>query len=375
MLDQIPPGPMDPMFFLKKKAEEDTSPNKVDVGVGVYRNEDGKYQELDVYQLTTGDEEFLRLAGELIFGESNELLKSGRVSSVQTLSGTGANHLGALVLATNIQPNPKVFVGVPSWGNTIPLFHQVGLETQTYRYLDPVTKHVDFLSCIQAMKNAPRRSVFSLQGCCQNPVGADFTPDQWRVIAQELKARNHLPFIDIAYQGLGDGLDEDAIGLRIVAETCPEMIVCQSFSKNFALYGERCGALHVLARSQETADNVKDQLRSLIRREYSSSPAFGSRLVKIVLADTDLRKQWVSELFDMRKRLRRNRDLLFKNLTARKTPGEWRHIVEDKGLFSCLSLTPAQCKLLNIKYTAHAIDAVICEDRVGQIINGTRMDT
>ncbi|KAI0198961.1 aspartate aminotransferase [Astrocystis sublimbata] len=398
MFDQIPPGPEDPMFFLKKRADKDSDCRKVDVGVGIYRNEEGNYQELDVirqakrildqldlghdYEITTGDNAFLRLAAQVLFGTNSGLLNIGRVSSVQTLSGTGACHLGALLLATNVQPKPKVFVGVPSWGNTVPLFEHVGLETKTYRYLSPNTKRVDMASTIEALRQAPPGSVFSFQGCCQNPLGADFTEEQWTTISQELKARNHLPFIDIAYQGLGKGLHEDAAGLRIITESNPEALVCQSFSKNFALYGERCGVLHVVAKSPKAADNVKDQLRSLIRREFSSSPAYASRLVKIVLEDDNLREQWVSELSEMRHRLQRNREMLYRHLSETfQTPGDWKHIVEDQGLFSCLALTKSQCQILvsqyhihlpengrinvaglnlgNIEYTARSIDAVV----------------
>ncbi|KAI1291183.1 aspartate aminotransferase [Xylaria venustula] len=401
MFDQIQPGPADPIFFLKKTADEDLDPRKVDVGVGIYRNEDGKYQELDVvrkakrrldqldlghdYEITTGDAAFLGLAAQVLFSTHSDLLESGRVSSVQTLSGTGACHLGALLLATNIHPKPKVFVGLPNWGNTVPMFQHVGLETQTYRYLDPDTKRVDMTSILETLRQAPSGSVFSFQGCCQNPLGADYTEAQWTTVAKELKARDLFPFLDIAYQGLGKGLDEDAAGVRIITDTCPEALVCQSFSKNFALYGERCGALHVVAKSPETADNVKDQLRSLIRREFSSSPAYGSRLVKIVLGDHELREQWVSELSKMRQRLQRNRDILYRNLSeVFKTPGDWKHILEEQGLFSCLGLTKSQCETLvsqhhihlpdngrinlaglnlgNIEYTARSIDAVVRKD-------------
>lgn len=149
--------------------------------------------------------------------------------------------------------------------------------------------------CLETIRNAPNSSIFVLQGCCHNPTGADLTPEQWKILAKELKEKEHLPFIDIAYQGLGDGLEEDASGVRILANHDIDMLVCQSFSKNFALYGERCGALHVMARSSTAAANVRDQLRSLIRREYSSAPAYGARLIKIVLGKSELRTQWYVE--------------------------------------------------------------------------------
>lgn len=166
------------------------------------------------------------------------------------------------------------------------------METITYQYLDSSKHAVDFSALITAVRTAPPASIFILQGCCHNPSGVDLSTQQWKELASEMKAHGHLPFFDCAYQGLGDGLNEDAAGVRIFVEAGMEMLVCQSFSKNFALYGERCGALHVVADSSEVASNVQDRLRSLIRYTYSSPPAYGSRLVKTVLDDNDLRKAW-----------------------------------------------------------------------------------
>ncbi|CDM30175.1 Aspartate/other aminotransferase [Penicillium roqueforti FM164] len=370
MFDNIPPGPADPFFHLKKKADEDDHPDKVDIGVGIYRSEQGTYQELAVvkrakkileqlelghdYGLTTGDDRFLKLAAEVMFGQENEALVSGRIASVQTLSGTGANHTAAVLIARLLDPKPAIYLGVPTWNNMKPLCEYAGLETIEYPYLDRETSELSFQPCIDAIRSAPTGSVFVLQGCCHNPTGKDITLDQWQRFGEEIKARGHLAFIDIAYQGLGDGLDEDAAGVRILSRLGIDMIVCQSFSKNFALYGERCGVLHVVTRSVEAATNTKDQLRSLIRREYSSSPAYGSRLVTIVLEDPELRQQWVDELASMRARLIQNRQRLYKELsTILQTPGDWKHIVEEKGLFSCLAITPAQCNALNDNYHVH----------------------
>ncbi|KAJ5383243.1 Pyridoxal phosphate-dependent transferase major region subdomain 2 [Penicillium concentricum] len=427
MFDDIPMGPADPFFHLKKKADEDKHPDKVDIGVGIYRSEEGTYQELAVvkkakkildqldlghdYGLTTGDDRFLKLAAEVMFGKENEALVSGRIASVQTLSGTGANHIAAILLARLIDPKPAIYLGTPTWNNMKPLCDHAGLVTIEYPYIDPQTSELSFQPCIDAIRSAPTGSVFVLQGCCHNPTGKDITPEQWQLFGKEVKARSHLAFIDIAYQGLGDGLDEDAAGVRILSRLGIDMVVCQSFSKNFALYGERCGVLHVVAGSVEAATNTKDQLRSLIRREYSSSPAYGSRLVTIVLDDPELRAEWVAELTIMKTRLQQNRQRLYNELstvlevchlpmsrmkiagadtTYFQTPGNWKHIVEEKGLFSyvlssvpqrCLALTPGQCNTLinnyhvhlpvsgrinvaglstnNIKRTSRAIDAVV----------------
>ncbi|KAK1673889.1 pyridoxal phosphate-dependent transferase [Colletotrichum godetiae] len=406
MFGHVQPGPPDPMFTLKRDADNDTSLEKVDLGVGIYRSEEGSYQELDVvrqakrkldelnlghdYELTIGDADFLRLAAEVMFGEHSDALQTGRVSSVQTISGTGANSLGALFISKVMEPKPKVYIGVPTWGNHLPIFQDVGLETVTYLYLDGSKHAVNFTALLNAVQSAVRGSVFVLQGCCHNPTGVDLSPSQWAELASEMKLYGHLPFFDTAYQGLGDGLEEDAVGIRVFAKAGIEMLVCQSFSKNFALYGERCGALHFVGNSQKVVANVQDRLRSLIRHTYSSAPAYGSRLVKIVLNDTDLRKKWTLEIDGMRTRLKRNRQTLHDELALNlKTPGDWSYLVKEKGLFSCLALSPSQCRELvetyhvhlpgsgrinvaglsveNVKRAAQAIDKVIRQHANGKL--------
>lgn len=221
-----------------------------------------------------------------------DCLTSEQISSVQTISGTGANALGALLIAKTMQPKPKVYIGIPTWGNHLDIFQNVDMETITYPYLDSSKHAVNYSALLNAVRTAPSGSIFILQGCCHNPSGVDLNVRQWEELASEMRSKNHLPVFDSAYQGLGDGLTEDAAGVRIFVKAGIEMLVCQSFSKNFALYGERCGALHVVAESSKVALNVQDRLRSLIRYTYSSPPAYGSRLVKTVLNDNELRKAW-----------------------------------------------------------------------------------
>lgn len=185
-----------------------------------------------------------------------------------------------------------IYVGVPAWGNYKPLFELTGLEVVEYSYYDSSKRSIDFQSILRAVKGAPPHSVFILQGCCHNPTGADLTPDQWKELAIALRGRDHLPLFDVAYQGLGDGLDEDAYAVRLYASMGFEMFVCQSFSKNFALYGERCGALHAVCGDAEASFRIYDRLRCIIRWEFSSSPAFGSRLVNIVLRSETMTQIW-----------------------------------------------------------------------------------
>jgi aspartate aminotransferase len=211
---------------------------------------------------------------------------------VQTISGTGANHLAVLLLAKCITPQPKVFLGTPSWGNYKPMLDLVGLQTVEYSHYDVTGSTLNFPSILAAIKSAPPCSVFIFQSCCHNPTGADPSPEQWHELAIACQAGRHIPLFDSAYQGLGEGLDEDAFAIRLFAKLGFSMIVCQSFSKNFGLYGERCGALHILCGTAEAASATHDRLRCLIRWEFSSSPAYGSRLVNIIQSSANLKDMW-----------------------------------------------------------------------------------
>ncbi|KAK7715100.1 hypothetical protein SLS64_003797 [Diaporthe eres] len=289
MFENVPPGPPDPIFTLKKLADGDLSPNKVDLGVGVYRNEQGGYHELEAvkrakkileernpghdYESTIGNANFLKHAAELIFGTSDPLLKDGKVATVQTIS------------------DRTVYIGTPAWGNYESIFKLVGARVDKYKYYD-AKDGINFAGMLEAVKTAPARSIFILQSCCHNPTGADLTKPQWDQLAESFSKHEVLPFFDIAYQGLGEGIEDDVYGIRRFVALGLEVMVAQSFAKNFGLYGERCGALHVVGKTRESTDNVREQLRSLIRAEFSSSPAYGSRLVTIALENGELAQIW-----------------------------------------------------------------------------------
>uniref|UniRef100_A0A8H7KFP4 Aminotransferase class I/classII large domain-containing protein n=1 Tax=Bionectria ochroleuca TaxID=29856 RepID=A0A8H7KFP4_BIOOC len=333
MFESILPGPPDVMYDLKMRADNDKSSAKVDLGVGIYRNNVGQYQELQVvkkakkilaqndpghdYEVTTGNELFLRNAAELMFGQDCPRLPTTRP--------------------------PTVYVGIPAWGNYKPLMKLVGLDVVEYTYYDSIKRSIDFPAILRAARDAPSGSVFILQGCCHNPTGADPSPAQWDELALCLKQGGHLPLLDVAYQGLGDGLEEDVYSVRAFARRGFDMLVCQSFSKNFALYGERCGALHAVCGDARQAANVRDRLRCLIRWEFSSAPAFGSRLVNITLGSDALRTQWQEELGAMQQRIKTLRQELRPEtgVTLRGKQDSFR---------AYLTLTPAQCKKLIDKY-------------------------
>lgn len=224
--------------------------------------------------------------------ELTDSTRTLQVATVQTISGTGANHLAALFLSRSPEfAGATVYIGTPAWGNYESIFSLVGVRVAKYKYYD-AKSGVDFAGMLRAVETAPARSIFILQSCCHNPTGADLTKAQWDQLAASFSKREVLPFFDIAYQGLGEGLEDDAYGIRRFVELGLEVMVAQSFAKNFGLYGERCGALHVVVKTRQSADNVRDQLRSLIRAEFSSSPAYGSRLVTIALENEELAKIW-----------------------------------------------------------------------------------
>ena len=335
MFRSVPKGPADPVFILSSKVKADKSPQKIDLGVGVYRNEQGKYNELGVlkqakqiltkaelghdYEVTTGDAGFVKNACKVLFGAESEAVRTGRIASAQAISGTGSIHLAALFLSRAEEfKGKKVYIGTPAWGNYEPLFNLVGFEVVKYRHYDAERGTVAFGDLLKAVDQAPNGSIFVLQGCCHNPSGADLSKEQWRTLARAMKPKGHFPFFDMAYQGLGAPLVEDAFGLRHFTEQGFELLACQSFSKNFGLYGERCGVLHILTEKEAVAANVYDQLRCLIRWEFSSSPAYGSRLVNTVLEDGNLTTQWQEELVVMRDRLVGLRRQLYDLLTKKQ---------------------------------------------------------
>lgn len=241
----------------------------------------------------------------------------------------------------------RVYIGTPGWLNHPPLFTHAGFQYETYNYLDVATGRVDMASILSAVETAPQRSIFILQGCCQNPSGSYFTKEEWQTLAHAFKDKKHLAFFDVAYQGLGtinpDGGMDDVWGVRHFAEQNIDMLVCQSFSKNMGLYSERVGVLHVVCHDSSIAERVKDALRALIRWEFSSASAYGARLVETILENKSLTEEWKRELAGAAKRLVDNRERLYYELSVvRKTPGDWKFLVRDKGLFSLTGLSENQ---------------------------------
>ncbi|KAJ7685079.1 aspartate amino-transferase [Mycena polygramma] len=399
----VPLAPPDSIFQLTTAYKEDTFDKKVNLGVGAYRDDDNKPWVLPAvkeatrillsdetldheYLPITGLPEFTAAAAKLILGSASPALADGRVASVQTISGTGANHLGALFLSKFYQwgtAEKKVWLSNPTWANHHAIFKNVGIEPVEYPYYDPKTIGLDFTGFVDTLKTAPDRSVFLLHACAHNPTGVDPTTEQWSAIADVMIAKKHYAFLDCAYQGFASGdLDKDAWAVRHFVEKGVPMLVCQSFAKNAGLYGERVGALHLVSPNKETTNKVKSQLSVLQRSEISNPPTHGARIVSMILNNPAMFEAWERDIQTMAGRIIDMRKELFRLLTEElHTPGNWDHIVNQIGMFSFTGINPAQSKALisekhiyltgngrismaglntkNVRYFAESLDAVV----------------
>lgn len=398
----VPLAPPDSIFKLTSAYKTDLFQKKVNLGVGAYRDDNNNPWVLPVVQKashillsdTSLDHEYLPITGlpsfttaaaKLILAPSSPAIQEQRVVSVQTISGTGANHLGALFLSRFYKWDgaPKIYLSNPTWANHYAIFKNVGIEPIDYRYYDPQTIGLDFEGFIGALQSAPERSVFLLHACAHNPTGVDPTEEQWKAIAEMMLARKHFAFFDCAYQGFASGdLDKDAWALRHFVDKGVALLVCQSFAKNAGLYGERVGALHVVSATQEAAERVKSQLSVLQRSEISNPPTYGARVVSLILNDATLFEEWKNDIRTMAGRIIAMRKELHRLLTEElKTPGNWDHIVNQIGMFSFTGISGEQSKRLideahiyltgngrismaglnshNIEYVAASLDKVV----------------
>lgn len=369
--NQVPLAPPDAIFKITAAYKADTNPLKVNLGVGAYRDDDGKPWVLPVvkkatqvllndpnldheYLPITGLPEFTSAAARLILGSQSPAINDGRVVSAQTISGTGANHLGALFLSRfyHFNGEKRVYLSSPTWANHHAIFKNVGITPVDYAYYDPRTVGLDLAGFLSALDGAPDGSVFLLHACAHNPTGVDPTEEQWATIADAMLKKKHYAFFDCAYQGFASGdLDRDASAVRYFVQRGVPLLVCQSFAKNAGLYGERIGALHLVAETKEASDRVKSQLSVLQRSEISNPPAHGARLVALILNNAELFEEWKQDIKTMAHRIIAMRDELYKLLTDEfKTPGTWNHITKQIGMFSFTGLNASQSQTLIDKY-------------------------
>lgn len=367
--DHIEAAPADPILGLTDAFKNDPRADKINLGVGVYKNEQGQTAILDCvkkaeklllekettksYLPITGMPEYGRFARELIFGKGHEYVDGGRAVSCHCPGGTGALRIGAdFIRQQNVATT--VWISDPTWANHYQIATSAGLKFERYPYYDRVSHSLAFDRMMETLSQAHEGDVVLLHGCCHNPTGIDPTPEQWEQIAVFLKEHKLLPFIDFAYQGIGHGLDEDAVGVRTVAKHCPEMLVASSFSKNFGLYNERAGVLTVVSENTETAAKVISQLKISVRTAISNPPAHGEKIVTTILSDAQLRAQWEQELKGMRDRILEMRRLLVEKLSA-VGAGDYSFFESQNGMFSFSGLDKDQVARLKEEFGIYIV--------------------
>jgi len=362
----------DPILGLSAAYREDTNPHKIDLGVGVYKDEQGNTPIMDAVakaQVKLLDEEtsktYITPQGvqgyidnmlTLILGNDSPALLANRVAAVQAPGGCGALRVLA-ELIKRCGEDTKVWVSDPTWANHIPLIGDAGLTLETYPYFDKETASIRFDAMMDTLRKIKKGDVVLLHGCCHNPTGADLTPAQWDQVLEVAKEREFVPFVDLAYLGFGDGLVEDAYGLRLLANNLPEVIIAASCSKNFGLYRERVGLAAVVTQDPSQKAIVQSQIQSVARGIYSMPPSYGGALVNIILSDDDLRQNWQNEVEAMRVRMQELRSLLVKHLHEQGANRDFSFVEAQKGMFSYLCITPEQVREVRSKNSVYFVDS------------------
>ncbi|HEX7634956.1 MAG TPA: amino acid aminotransferase [Noviherbaspirillum sp.] len=371
LFSAIEMAPRDPILGITEAFNADQNPNKVNLGVGVYYDDNGKVPLLEcvrkaeaqlmekaaprTYLPIEGLAAYDKAVQELVFGADSPVIQEKRAVTVQALGGTGALKIGADFLK-RFSPNAQVFISDPSWENHRALFESAGFVVNNYPYYDAATRGVNFSGMLNALKTMPAGSVVVLHACCHNPTGADLTTDQWTDVIQIVKERGLIPFLDMAYQGFGDGIAEDGNVVRRFAQAGGPLFVSNSFSKSFSLYGERVGALSIAAASAEEASRVLSQLKRVVRTNYSNPPIHGSQVVATVLATPELRKLWEEELAGMRVRIREMRSAMVQKLKDKAAGHNFDFVIKQRGMFSYSGLTKEQVGRLRDEFSIYAVD-------------------
>ncbi len=370
MFETINPAPEDSILGLTVAFQKDSNPNKINLGVGVYK--DGNGQTPVLATVKEAEERLLRseatksylpidglaayaaLSQQIVFGSGHDILAAGRAATVQTPGGTGALRVAA-DFVRRISPQATVWLSDPTWPNHPNVFASAALQVQTYPYFEAETNSVAFDRMMAALETIPTGDVLLLHACCHNPTGADLSPQQWQAVSAVCAERGILPLLDFAYQGFGDGLDEDATGVRFVAEQCRELLVAASYSKNFGLYNERVGALTLVAANSEAAEAAHSHLKICVRTNYSNPPAHGGQIVAEILGDPDLRQRWEAELADMRNRINDMRHLFVETLDEQDAGRDFSFIAQQRGMFSFSGLTPEQVQALRERHSVYVV--------------------
>lgn len=369
MFEVLQPLPQDPILQLMQTFREDTRPDKVDLGIGVYKDDAGNTpimaavheaerrllegETTKSYVGPAGAAGFNNAMAELILGSNSPLIRDGRTSVIQTPGGCGALRMAAEFLRL-CKPDTTVWVSTPTWANHLPLLGGAGLAIREYPYLNPETLEVDFAAMLGTLEGANAGDVVLLHGCCHNPSGADLSLAQWQEVTGLIQRKGLLPFVDMAYQGLGVGLEADAAGLRHLVGSVPEMLIAASCSKNFGLYRERTGALVLISGTASINSAATSRLLNVIRSHYSMPPAHGAAIVETILGDDGLRTQWQEELNGMCKRILHLRH----GFAGALAPvGDFSFIASQRGMFSFLGISPEQVSQLRAVHGIYMLDS------------------
>lgn len=372
MFEAISSLPADPILGLMAAFRADTNAHKIDLGVGVYKNELGQTpvmravkqaetrllanQQTKTYVAPAGQDSFNHLIAGLIFGDTLRDQLGGRRVTFQTPGGCGGLRLGAEFLQ-KVKPGAKIMVSDPTWANHIPLLGEAGLQISKYPYYDYQNHAIRFDAMMDSLATAGAGDLVLLHGCCHNPCGADLDQQQWQAIAALAQKNGFTPFIDLAYQGLGDGIVEDTYGVRLLAETLPELVVVNSCSKNFGLYRERTGSLTVISANAASTKAAGSQIASIARSIYSMPPDHGAAVVIEILGDNALNADWETELTEVRNRINGLRTELVNALAAKGIDRDFSFIQREKGMFSFLGLSVDQVHSLINNYSIYLVDS------------------
>ncbi len=372
LLHAIEMAPRDPILGITEAYNADKNPNKTNLGVGVYYDDNGKVPLLEcvrkaestlaekptprAYLPIDGLATYDKAVQELVFGANSTVINEKRALTVQALGGTGALKLGADFLKRFSPAGTQVWISDPSWENHRALFEAAGFTVNAYPYYDAATHGVNFTGLLTSLKSMAAGSIVVLHACCHNPTGADLTADQWTQVIDVVVQRGLVPFLDMAYQGFSDSIDQDGLVVRRFAEAGGPLFVSNSFSKSFSLYGERVGALSIVAATSEEAARVLSQLKRVVRTNYSNPPMHGGQVVATVLATPELRKLWEEELAGMRVRIREMRQLLVKKLKEKAPSHNFDFVAEQRGMFSYSGLTKPQVERLRNEFSIYAVD-------------------
>jgi aromatic-amino-acid transaminase len=371
IFSHVPAYAGDPILSLMDDFAQDPRPNKVSLSVGLYFDEHGRlpilksieraeneHLEIDKrpcgYLPMEGASDYRMAVQRLVFGADLEAVRSARIATLQSLGGSGALKVGADFLKRYF-PQAAVWVSDPTWENHVAIFQGAGFETHVYPYYNEATGALDFGAMCEAIRALPRGSIVLLHACCHNPTGVDLTVAQWQELIPILLNGDLIPFVDMAYQGFGDGVDADAWPIRALADAGVQCFVANSFSKNFSLYGERCGALHVVCADTHAAQTVLGQLKATVRRNYSSPPTHGERLITTVLQTPDLMALWQIELKGMRERIKDMRSQLHAALVKELPGRNLDFLVTQRGMFSYTGLSAAQVDVLLKRHAIYLV--------------------